>query len=186
VTSLTALWLPILLSAVLVFVASSLIHMFSPWHKSDYTKLPNEEQAMAAIRPLNIPAGDYLIPRPAAMAEMKSPEFVEKVRLGPNWIVTVMENGPRSMATPMVSWFVYLIVVAAFVACLAQMALPAGAEYMAVFRYVAPATFLAHAAGLWPQSIWYHRRVSTTIKMTVDALIYGLLTAGVFGWLWPR
>ena len=33
---LAALWLPILLSAVIVFVASSLIHMVSGWHKSDY------------------------------------------------------------------------------------------------------------------------------------------------------
>jgi len=25
-----------------------------------------------------------------------------------------------------------------------------------------------------------------TIKEVVDGLIYGLLTAGTFGWLWPR
>jgi hypothetical protein len=47
-TGLSALWLPILLSAAAGFVASSLIHMASPWHKSDYPKMANEERVMDA------------------------------------------------------------------------------------------------------------------------------------------
>ena len=185
-TPLTALWLPILLSAVLVFIASSIIHMFVPWHKNDYGRLPNEEQAMSTIRPLNLPPGDYLVPRPASAADMKSAEFVEKVRQGPNLILTVLANGPRSMGGPFVGWFVLLLAVGVFVAYLSGRAIPPGAPYMDVFRFAGVSAFLGYAAGLWPQSIWYHRAWSTTIKMTVDALIYALLTAGVFGWLWPR
>ena len=52
---LSSLWLPILLSAVIVFVVSSIIHMVSPWHRSDYPKIANEEKVMDALRPLNIP-----------------------------------------------------------------------------------------------------------------------------------
>jgi hypothetical protein len=186
VTSLAALWLPILLSAVLVFVVSSIIHMFSPWHKNDYPGVPGEDQAMAALRPLNIPPGDYMMPRSGSMADMKSPAFIEKVRVGPNIIMTVIANGPRSMTSNMVNWFIYLIIVSLFAAYIASRALPAGAQYLDVFRFAGATSFIAHAAGLWPQSIWYHRQWSTTFKMTMDGLIYGLLTAGVFGWLWPR
>lgn len=185
-TPLIALWLPIVLSAVLVFIASSIIHMASPWHKNDYGKLPNEDQVMAALRPLNVPPGDFLVPRPGSMAEMKAPEFVEKMRLGPNLIVTSLPNGPRSMTTSFVTWFVYLIVIAVFAAYLTGRAIPPGAPYMDVFRFMTVSTFLGHAAGLWPQSIWYHRNWGTTAKMSFDALIYAMLTAGVFGWLWPR
>ncbi len=40
-TGLSELWLPILVSSILVFFASSLIHMASPWHKADFPKLAN-------------------------------------------------------------------------------------------------------------------------------------------------
>ena len=42
--SISALWLPILLSAVIVFVASSIIHMVLPVHRGDYRKLPEEDR----------------------------------------------------------------------------------------------------------------------------------------------
>jgi len=38
---------------------------------------------------------------------------------------------------------------------------------------------------LWQMSIWYRRSWSTTLKATLDGVIYGLLTGGAFGWLWP-
>ena len=185
-TSLASLWLPILLSAVLIFVVSALIHMFSPWHKGDYARLPNEDAAMIALRPLNIPPGDYLMPRPATMADMKSEAFLEKMRLGPNMIVTVLPNGQRGMGAQFVSWFIYLVIVSLFAAYITSRAVSPGSEYLEVFRFAGTTAFIGHGLGLWPQTIWYHRKWSTTAKMTVDALIYGLLTAGVFGWLWPR
>jgi hypothetical protein len=180
------LWLPILLSAVIVFVVSSIIHMASPWHKNDYPKLPNEDQLRSALRPLNIPPGDYMIPRPTGREEMRSPEFAEKVRQGPNMIVTFLPNGPFSMKSNLIQWFFYALVVSVFAAYVAGRALPAGSPYLSVFRFVGVTAFIAYSVALWQMSIWYRRSWSTTAKATADGLIYALLTAGTFGWLWPR
>ena len=181
-----ALWLPILLSAVIVFVASSLIHMASPWHKSDYPRMPNEDQVRSALRPLAIPPGDYMIPRPASRADLRSPEFAEKVNQGPNIIVTVLPNGPWSMKRNLIQWFVYALVVSVFGAYVAGRALPPGSPYLAVFRFVGATAFIGYSVALWQMSIWYRRSWSITGKATIDGLIYALLTAGTFGWLWPR
>ncbi len=51
---LTALWLSILLAAVIVFVASSLIHMVLKYHQSDYRQLPEEDKLLSALRPAGL------------------------------------------------------------------------------------------------------------------------------------
>ena len=185
-TELYLLWLPILLSAVIVFIASSIIHMALPWHKGDYHKAPNEDKVMDALRPLAIPPGDYMIPRPSSMQEMGSPEFVEKLKQGPVMVVTVMPNGPTSMTQNLILWFIYSAIVSLFAAYVAGRALPVGAPYLRVFQFAGVSAFLGYSVALWQMSIWYRRSWSTTIKATVDGLIYALLTAGTFGWLWPR
>lgn len=185
-TGLGALWLPILLSAVTVFLASALIHMATPWHKSDYPKVPNEDKVMDVLRPLAIPPGDYMVPRLSRAAEMRSPEFLEKMRKGPVLVVTVMPNGPPSMTKNLILWFFYSVLVSVFSAYVAGRALPVGAPSLAVFRFAGVTAFLGYAVALWQMSIWYRRAWSTTIKATVDGLIYSLLTAGTFAWLWPR
>jgi hypothetical protein len=159
--------------------------MASPWHKSDYPKIPNEDRVRDGLRPLAIPPGDYMVPRPSTRQEMTSPEFAEKVRQGPNLIVTVLPNGPWSMGRNLTLWFLYAAAVGVLAAYLAGRALPPGAEYLQVFRFVSVAAFIGYAVGLWQMSIWYRRSWSTTIKATVDGLIYALLSAGTFGWLWP-
>jgi hypothetical protein len=185
-TSLYLLWLPILLSAVLVFIASSVIHMASPWHKSDYGKVPNEDKVMDALRPFAVPPGDYMVPRPSGPQDLRAPEFAEKMSKGPVMMLTVMPNGTMSMSRSLSLWFVYCAVVGYFAAYIAASALPVGAPYLKVFRFVGAAAFIGYALALWQMSIWYRRAWSTTIKVTVDGLIYALLTAGMFGWLWPR
>ena len=185
-TALSALWLPILLSAVFVFMASSLIHMVLPWHKSDYPKLPNEQKVMDALRPLAMPPGDYMVPRPSSRQEMQSPEFAAKVKAGPVMVLTVMPNGAMSMGRNLGLWFVYCVAVGLFAAYVAGRALPPGAVYLRVFRFAGATAFIGYAVALWQMSIWYRRAWSTTIKATVDGLIYALLTAGTFGWLWPH
>jgi hypothetical protein len=185
-TGLSALWLPILLSAVIVFLASSLIHMVLPWHKSDYPKMGNEDKVMDALRPLAILPGDYFFPRPSSAQEMRSPEFVEKMKKGPVVMMTVFPNGPSGLGRNLVMWFIYSIVVAVLAGYVAGRALPPGAMYLAVFRFVGVTAFTAYAVALWQMSIWYRRAWSITIKATVDGLIYALLTAGTFGWLWPH
>jgi len=185
-TGLGSLWLPILLSAVIVFLASSIIHMATPWHKSDYPRVPNEDRVMDALRPLAIPPGDYMVPRPSNAKEMRSPEFAAKVKKGPVMVLTVMPNRLTPMAQNLILWFLYSVIVSVFAAYVAGRALPVGAPYLGVFRFAGVAAFLGYAVALWQMSIWYRRAWSTTIKATVDGLIYALLTAGTFGWLWPR
>jgi hypothetical protein len=185
-TGIMSLILPIVVSSVIVFVASSLIHMVLPWHKNDYPKMPNEDRVADALRPLGIPPGDYLLPRPATRDDMKSPEFQEKMKKGPVVMMTVMPNGPMSMGRSLLQWFVYLLVVGVFAAYVTGRALPHGAPYLRVFRFAGATAFLGYSAALWQMSIWYRRKWGITLKTTVDGLIYALLTAGTFGWLWPR
>lgn len=185
-TELQALWLPILVSAVIVFAVSSVIHMFTPWHKGDYLKIPNEDRVMDALRPLNIPAGDYMFPRASSMKEMGSPEFAAKRSRGPAMIVTVLPTGPVTMGKELVAWFVFSLVVSFFAGYVASRALAPGADYLRAFQFVGSTAFAAYSFGLWPLSIWYRRSLGTTIRSSVDGLIYALLTAGTFGWLWPN
>src|SRR5262245_23089734 len=185
-TALSALWLPILVSTVLVFVVSSIIHMTPLWHKDDYPRFPNEDRVLDALRPLGIPPGDYLMPRPANPAEMRSEAFKEKMKRGPAVLLTVMPPWTGSMASNLVQWFVYVLVVGVFAGYITSRALAPGAVYLQVFRFVGATAFIGYALALWQMSIWYRRAWSMTIKATVDGLLYGLLTAGVFGWLWPR
>lgn len=185
-TGLDALWLPILLSSVFVFIASSIIHMTLPWHKSDYRAMPNEAGVMDALRPFAIPSGDYMVPRPSSTQDMRSPEFAEKLKKGPVLVATVLPGGSMSMVKNLVQWFIYCVVVSLFAAYVGGRALPAGAEHARIFQFVGTTAFVGYALALWQISIWYRRAWSTTIKSTVDGLIYALLTAATFAWLWPH
>jgi hypothetical protein len=181
-----SLWLPILLSAVIVFVASSIIHMMLPYHRSDFGKVPSEDAVMDALRKFGIPPGDYMMPRSGSPKEMKAPEFVEKMKKGPVATLTVMASGQISMGASLMQWFIYCVVVSIFAAYIGSRALAPGADYLAVFRFVGTTAFVGYTLASWQNSIWYKRAWSTTLKLTIDGLVYGLLTAGTFGWLWPE
>jgi hypothetical protein len=181
-----SLWLPILLSAVFVFVVSSIIHMALPYHRSDYGKLPSEDEIMDSLRKFNIPPGDYMVPCSGGPEAMNSPEFKAKLNKGPVAIMTVMKNGPSNMGANLTQWFLYSIVIAIIAAYISGRALGPGATYLAVFRFAGATAFTGYALALWQDSIWYKRKWSTTLKNTFDGLLYGLVMAGTFGWLWPR
>jgi hypothetical protein len=185
-TGLDALWLPILLSAVIVFVASSIIHMAPLWHRGDYPKVPNQDKVQEALRPFAIPQGDYMLPRASNMKEMRTPEHMEKLTKGPVMVLTVLPNGSFSMARNLVQWFLYTLIVSFFTAYIASRALPVGTEYLRVFQLVGATAFVGYSLALLQMSIWYRRAWSLTVKALFDGLIYGLLTAGTFGWLWPH
>ena len=185
-TGLQALWLPIVLSAVLAFIVSSILHMMTHWHASDYTKLANEDAIMNALRPFAIPPGDYVLPRPNDMRDMGSPEFKEKMSKGPKIMMTVLPPGMAGMGKQLAGWFVFLLVIDFFAAYVAGRALPSGATYLQVFRFVGVTSFLGFSGAIWPMRIWSQRSLTTTIKTTLDGLLYALLAGGTFGWLWPR
>lgn len=180
---LTALWLPILVSAVFVFVASSVLHMVLPYHRGDYDKLPDEDPVLEALRTQNAPPGDYLLPHCATPEERKDPKVREKLERGPLAFMTVRHG--FGMGKSLLSWFLLCLVISFFVAYLASRFMGPGTEYLTVFRLVGTAAFLAYSGSQASESIWMGRKWSTTIKHVIDGLIYGLLTAGTFGWLWP-
>jgi hypothetical protein len=185
-TELGSLWLPIFASSLIVFFASSVIHMAPLWHRRDYPAVPNQDRVMDALRPFDLPPGDYMMPRAGGAEEMRSPEFMEKMRRGPVAMLTVIPSGPWQMGTQLGQWFLYTLAVSVFSAYVAGRALAPGADYLQVFRFVGTTAFLSHSVALWQMSIWYKRAWSLTLKATLDGLIYALLTAGIFGALWPR
>ena len=184
--SLMSLWMPILVSAILVFIVSSVIHMVLTYHRTDMRKVPNEDETMDALRRPNIAPGDYAVPNPGSMEAMRSPEFVAKMQKGPMVFMTMMPGGPMSMGRNLALWFVYSLVVGLFSGYIASRALGPGAAYLDVFRFVGTTAFMRFGLALEQFSIWYHRSWMTTCKSVFDGLIYGLFTAGTFGWLWPH
>lgn len=183
--AIPALVLPMLLSAVIVFVASSLLHMVLTYHRSDYGKIPNEDAVAAAIRSGNAAPGQYLIPH-MSMAEMRSPEGIEKFKKGPVGMLILRASGAPGMGKHLVQWFVYSLVVGLFVAYVTSRTLNAGAGYLPVFRVAGTVAWLAYAGGAPIESIWRGQPWSVTVKAMFDGLLYALLTAGTFGWLWPK
>jgi len=182
--SILSLWLPIIVSAVFVFILSSVVHMVLKYHQNDFAKLPEEDKVMEDLCKYNIPPGEYAMPRAVTSKEMAAPEYIEKAKKGPVAILTVMESGPPKMGTNLVLWFVYTLLVGILAAYVASRALGPDASYLAVFRFVGVTAFIAYAVGGWQDSIWYNRKWSTTLKNTIDGLLYALVTAGTFGWLW--
>src|SRR2546430_1598421 len=151
-TPLVSLWLPILLSAVGVFLGSSVLHMFTGWHKSDYLKVPNEDRVMDMLRPLAIPPGDYMMPRPESTEQMRSHAFVEKFKKGPVMMFTVMPGGSMAMGKNFIQWFLFSVVVGIFAALVAGSALPPGAGSRAAFHFAGLTAFVAYTLALWPMS----------------------------------
>ena len=182
--SIISLWLPILLSAVFVFIASSIVHMVLKYHQSDFKQLPSEDEVMEALRRFNIPPGEYVFPRCNDAKEMKEPAYQEKLDKGPVAFMTVID-GDFGMGKSLVLWFLYCIVIGVFAAYVAGRALEPGAAYMEVFRFAGAAAFGGYALALLQNSIWYKRAWSSTLKSMADGLVYALLTAGTFAWLWP-
>ncbi len=182
---LTALWLPILLSAVLVFVVSSIIHMVLPYHRSDFRKLAAEDDVMAALRKFKIPPGDYIFPCAGSMKAMGDPDFLAKYSKGPVAFMTVVPSGTPSMGTSLALWFAYSVLISLVAGYLTGRALGPEAHYLEVFRFAGTTAFAAYSLGLLQNSIWYKRNWMTTLKSVFDGLVYACVTAGTFGWLWP-
>jgi hypothetical protein len=183
--SIVSLWLPVVVAAVAVFVVSSVIHMVLTYHQSDYAQLPSEQAVREALRGFDIPPGDYHTPFGGSAKAMSDPAFVEKMTRGPVALMTFIKPGPPSMTANLVQWFVFCLAISLFAAYLTSRAVAPGADYLAVFRFAGTTAFAGYGLALIEDSIWYYRKWSTTWKNVFDGLVYALITAGVFGWLWP-
>ncbi|NTV73437.1 MAG: hypothetical protein HGA66_04440 [Holophaga sp.] len=184
--SLTQLWLPILLASVFVFLGSSLVHMALKWHNSDYLPHPDEEGLRAAIRKGSPGPGQYTVPYCGDHKEMGSDAMKKKYEEGPIGFLILTAPAVPNMGRYLGQWFLYTLVISFSVAYLASRTLPAGTPYLQVFRVTGTVAFLAYAAATVQGSIWFGKPWKVTFKDLADGLIYAFLTAGAFGWLWPR
>jgi len=184
--SLGSLWLPILVSAVLVFAVSAIIHMVLKYHSSDYKALPNEDAVRAAIRAGNPAPAQYVMPYCGDMKDMEKPEMKQKYAEGPVAVMNLMRPGKPNMGTYLTQWFAFILCVSLFIGYVAAHTIPAGTAYLEVFRVVGAVGFLVYGIGQMPESIWMGKPWRITWKNVLDGLVYGLVTAGTFGWLWPR
>ncbi|NNF62048.1 MAG: hypothetical protein HKO55_09595 [Gammaproteobacteria bacterium] len=180
--SLLSLWMPVLIAAALCWIAGAILWTALPLHKSDYARVDNEEAARDALRSLS--AGQYNIPHIADPSKL-SDDDKQKFADGPVAFITVLDKGMPNMGKNLVIQFIFYTVVSALVGYVAAASLPAGAAYLAVFQVVGMTAWLAYGAAALQDCIWFGRPWSTAFKSVFDALVYALLTAGVFGWLWP-
>jgi hypothetical protein len=183
---LGSLWLPIVLSAILVFITSSIVHMVLKYHHRDYTKLPNEDAVRAAIRTGNPAPAQYIIPYCPSPKDMQTPEMKQKYVEGPLAVMNIIRPGVPSMGKNLGQWFAFTLIVSFLIAYVAAHCILPGARYLHVFRIVGAVGFLAYAAGQFPAAIWMGKPWKVAWKEAFDGLLYGLVTAGTFGWLWPR
>ncbi len=182
-TSLAALWLPILLSAVFVFFVSSIIHMALPIHKSDFKKLPGEDKIRDAVR--GTPPGQYMFPSANSVAEMQTPEMIEKLKVGPVGAMVVRANGGWGMGPSLIKWFLFSIIVSVFCAYLTGINHAPGANGASIFQVTGAVAFLGYVFSNYHEWAWKGLSTSVMVKFVIDGLIYTLVTAATFVWLWP-
>jgi hypothetical protein len=183
---LAALWLPMLVAPILVFVASSLIHMVFKWHNADYKALPNEDAVREVMRKANAAPGMYVIPHCPDMKEMGSETMKTKFREGPVGMVFLRPSGDCKIGTSLAQWFVFILGVSVFTAFVAAHALVGSFPYLHIFCITASFAFAAYGGGAFIAGIWMGQPWGAVAKDVLDALIYAGLTGGAFGWLWPR
>ena len=179
--SILDLWLPITVATLACFFMSSAIWVLFKWHNSDYTKTEREDEVRAALK--GAKPGFYLVPFCTDWAEMAKEDVQKKFNDGPVAYVTVAPNGMASMAPKMISMIIYFLMVSVLCAYMVTRTIAPDADYLAVFRIAGTIAFIANGIAVIPESIWFSRPWSMTAKNLLDALIYALLTGGIFGWL---
>ena len=179
------LWLPILVTAVLVFIASSLIHMVFKWHNADFKKLSNEDAVSAAIRAGSPAPGQYVLPHCADMKAMQAEEMQKKYIDGPIGLLTLRKNGPPSIGGSLIQWFVYTLVVAAIAGAIALRIFGVPGNAHGAGHLVGLISFLTYAGGSVQASIWMGKPWISVVKDLFDGLIYATISGLIFMWLWP-
>ncbi|HVO33924.1 MAG TPA: hypothetical protein VMT21_00085 [Gemmatimonadales bacterium] len=183
--AMPALWLPIVLSAVIVFVGSSIVWMVLKYENADWKPVPGEDQLREAVRKLNLAApGQYVFPHMMGSSDPQA--AMKKWEEGPNGLLLLIKPQKFSMGGRLTLAFIYYLVVSFFAAYVASHALARGTDYLRVFQIVGAASFMGYGLGVFTDAIWWGRTWSSAFKTALSALIYACLTAGTFGWLWPR
>ncbi len=182
---LLQLWMPIVVTAVAVFIASSLIHMVFKWHNSDYRKLANEDAVRAAISAGSPAPGQYILPHCQDMKDLHGEEMQQKYRDGPIGFLTVRKNGPPSLGGSLLQWFVFNLALAVIAAAIALQTYGLHGEPHRAGHLVGMLSLLAYGGSSVQAGIWMGKPMGSVVKDMLDAFIYATVSALVFMWLWP-
>jgi hypothetical protein len=185
-TPLHDLWMPIAVSALALFFLGFLFWMVLPHHRSDWTRLPDEDGVMADLTARGVQGpGQFSFPHCGSPDVMKDPEFIKKMEAGPSGMLVLMKPGPLAIGKSMVHCVIHNAVVAAVVAYAAGLCLAPGAAFGEVFRLVGTIGILAWCSAAPSASIWFHHKWSATWKTILDGAVFGLAMGAIFAWLWP-
>lgn len=182
--SIFELWLPILISAIAVFIASSVIWMALPYHKKDIRFMPSEEAFTKAIEPLDIKPGLYMYPNCSDHKDMKSDAFLAKWKSGPWGTLTVM-GAPPNFAFNLLKTFLSYLAITTMCAYLASMSLQAGADSFTVLRFVGTSATLGFCMGSFAGDFFLGKPTRFIFTSFIDGIIFACITAGVFCFMWP-
>lgn len=180
---LLPLWLPIVVSAVVVFFASFLAWMVIPHHKQDIKTLPDEKALTNHLKQLSLAPGTYMWPG-CVGGDMKSEDFKARCKAGPWGSINVLAKQPNFGLNLVLVFIVYLVI-SVFVGYLTFRARPLGSQFMPVFQVAGATAILAYCAGGLPGAIFFGKPARFVFTDFMDNLVYGLLTGIVFAWLWP-
>lgn len=184
--ALTALWLPIVVSAVVCFFAGFALWVLLPHHKSDWSKLPDEDAARAGLGAQPLPPGMYMIPYAIDHESQKDPVWRGKMSEGPTGFVLIRDGEKMlKMGPTLAQNFVVLLLMGVMIAYVGSVTLSAGTDYLQVFRVTGSVAIVGYALGGLPKAIFWGWSWKVVLKEVADGVVYALLTAGVFGWLWP-
>ncbi|MEM7385695.1 MAG: hypothetical protein AAF514_12185 [Verrucomicrobiota bacterium] len=175
-----SLLLPVLLTGIALFFASFLFWVVTPIHKADWPKLPDEDAFIKAIRPLDLPLGNYMYPGYETMEEAKREEHQNKWKNGPRGVLTVLPK--PNMGRNLGLTFVFFLLSSFCIAYLASLALPSGTEFARVFRVVATAAIMTYLPAILLHAIWFRCRV---VGHVVETIAYAAICGAIFGALWP-
>lgn len=179
--SILDLWLPIVAATLACFFMSFVIWALLKYHNTDYKAADREDDVRAALK--GAAPGYYMVPYCTDQADLAREDMQQKFVDGPVAYVTVAGSGLPAMGSKMVSMVLYFLLIAVICAYMVTRTLAPDADYLAVFRVAGTVAFIANGLAVIPESIWFSRPWSMTIKNLLDALIYALITAGIFGWL---
>ena len=162
--AIAEMWIPILLSTALTFLASSLVWTVLPHHKKDWAKFSG-----ATVDLTNVPAGQYI------MHQDQSADWYGYL---------FIRRGKHNMGKALAYWASNLVLISLFVGYLVYHTTPRGTEYLQVFRVAGTAALLGFAGNIAQKSIWWGWRWDVTWKDLIDDIVYALLVAGTFAFYW--
>jgi len=181
-----SLWIPVVVSAIAVFVVSSVLHMALTYHKADYKALPNEEPVREALGKGSLPPGLYQLPYCPSAKQMQEPAHKAKYDQGPVAMITVLPNGMPGLPKYLGQWFAYCFLLSFTAAYVARHTLSYSTGGLLVMQITGAVAFVGYGFTNLIDSIWKGQPWSNTTRSLIDGVIYAVTTGATFCWLWPK